>query len=285
MIKTHSKYNIPIYQVDAFTDELFKGNPAAMCLMEKPLEENIMQSIAKEMNLSETAFVYPLENKPINDSTYFSLRWFTPKVEVPLCGHATLASAAVLFNEQNLPTDEITFETLSGKLLAKKDKDGILLNFPSNPPEPIQPPEELLNVLGILEYENIENSKSAGKLLIHLKDESSVRNVRPDFKLMKSLPIYEGIIGIIVTSPGNPPFDFISRFFAPWVGVDEDPVTGSAHTVLTPYWAKLLGKTEMLAYQASSRGGKLIVRLESNDRVSLIGNSVTVFKGELVLKS
>ena len=273
---------IPIYQVDAFTDKTFKGNPAAVCLLDHKLEEPVMQAIAAEMNLSETAFVYSLENKPIRETTHFSLRWFTPKVEVPLCGHATLATAAVLFYDQKLPTNEITFKTLSGKLIAKKEENGILLNFPSDPPEPIEPPEELLKALGITEYKNIVNSAQAGKLLIHLEDEDAVNKVTPDFGLMKSLPIYEGIIGVIITSEGSQQYDFISRFFAPWVGVNEDPVTGSAHTVLTPYWSEVLGKPEMLAYQASERGGKLIVQLDRK-RVILIGEAVIVFKGELHL--
>jgi PhzF family phenazine biosynthesis protein len=281
-MENRSKQSIPIYQLDAFTDLPFKGNPAAVCLLGQKLGDNIMQAIAAEMNLSETAFVSSLENKPIKETTNFSLRWFTPKVEVPLCGHATLASAAVLFYEINLPINEITFETLSGKLIAIKDPNGILLNFPSNPPEPIEPPEELLKALGITEYKNIANSKPAGKLLIQLENENAVKNVRPDFELMKSLPIYEGIIGIIITSEGKPPIDFISRFFAPWVGVNEDPVTGSAHTVLTPYWSKVLGKQEMTAYQASERGGKLVVQLHG-DRVNLIGKAVMVLKGGLNL--
>jgi len=282
MMENSPKRSIPIYQLDAFTDEPFKGNPAAVCLLNQKLDDKLMQAIAAEMNLSETAFVLPLEHKTIEQSTKFSLRWFTPKVEVPLCGHATLASAAVLFYEINLPTNEVTFETLSGKLIAKKEENGILLNFPSNPPEPIQPPEELLRALGITKYKNIVNSKPAGKLLIHLENEDDVKNVKPDFELMKRLPIYEGIIGVIVTSEGKPPIDFISRFFAPWVGVNEDPVTGSAHTVLTPYWAKVLGKRKMLAYQASERGGRIIVQLVK-DRVNLIGEAVSVLKGELYL--
>ena len=274
--------SIPVYQVDAFTDECFKGNPAAVCLLDNELDDHIMQAIAAEMNLSETAFVYSLENKPIPRSTHFSLRWFTPKVEVPLCGHATLATAAVLFSEQQLDTNEIMFETLSGKLIAKKEENCILLDFPSNPPERMEPPEELLKALGIKSYQNIVNSHSAGKLLIHLENEDAVKTVKPDFECMKNLPMYQGIIGVIVTSKGAPPFDFISRFFAPWVGVNEDPVTGSAHTVLTPYWSEVLGKSEMVAFQASARGGKLIVRLEG-DRVNLLGEAVIVVKGELVL--
>lgn len=277
------KNKIPIYLVDAFTDHQFKGNPAAVCILNRPLKESVMQNIATEMNLSETAFLIPIEEKPVEESGSFSLRWFTPKVEVPLCGHATLATAAVLLSEIGISTNEINFETISGRLIAKKEEDGISLNFPSNEPVPIDPPNELLDAIGIFEFKEVAFTKNAKKLLIHLKNEESVKNLNPDYKKMMSATPKEDIIGVIVTSPGSPPYDFISRFFAPWVGVDEDPVTGAAHTVLTPYWSKKLNKKQMLAYQASSRGGKLIVRQSSEDRVDLIGNAVTVLKGELYL--
>ena len=271
---------IPIYFVDAFTDEKFRGNPAAVCLLKQQLPDEIMQNIAAEMNLSETAFLIPLDDKPILDSHSFSLRWFTPKVEVPLCGHATLASAAVLFFGVGTSANEIRFQTLSGDLIAKREGYGILLDFPLNEPKPVHPPQELLNASGIDEYENVVFSKAAKKLLVHLKNEEYVRNIKPDFEKMKNSNPDEDMIGVIATSLGSPPFDFVSRFFAPWVGVNEDPVTGSAHTVLTPYWSKILGKNEMTAYQASERGGKLIVR-KKEDRVELIGNAVIVLRGEL----
>lgn len=277
------KNKIPIYLVDAFTDQQFRGNPAAVCILNQPLEDGVMQNIAEEMNLSETAFLSPLEEKPIKESSSFSLRWFTPMVEVPLCGHATLATAAVLFSEIGLSTNEINFETKSGRLIAKREEDGILLNFPSNEPEPIDSPNELLDAIGIAEFKEVVFTGNAKKLLIHLKNEESVKNLSPNFEKMMSVTTKEDIIGVIVTSQGSPPYDFISRFFAPWVGVDEDPVTGAAHTVLTPYWSKKLNKKQMLAYQASSRGGKLIVRQSSEDRVDLIGNAVIVLKGELYL--
>ncbi|UCG68801.1 MAG: PhzF family phenazine biosynthesis protein [Thermoplasmata archaeon] len=273
---------IPIYFVDAFTDEKFKGNPAAVCLLKQKLDDKIMQNIAAEMNLSETAFLVPLDDKPIADSHKFSLRWFTPKVEVPLCGHATLASAAVLFFGVGTSVNEVRFQTLSGDLIAKREGYGIILDFPLNEPKPIDPPEELLKSSGILDYENVAFSKEAKKLLVHLKDEKHVMELKPDYEKMKDSNPDEDMIGVIATSLGSPPFDFVSRFFAPWVGVNEDPVTGSAHTVLTPYWSKILGKNEMTAYQASERGGKLIVR-KKEDRVELIGNAVIVLRGELSL--
>lgn len=272
-----------IYQVDAFTKEPFKGNPAAVCLLDKEYGDEILQNIAAEMNLSETAFPLPLESKPLEETARFSLRWFTPKVEVPLCGHATLATAAVLFKEVGVAADELEFETLSGKLTAKKDPGGILLNFPANPPAPIEPPAELLQAMGIDDFENVAYAKTAKKLLVHVKEEEIVKNLAPDFGFMTQVPIPHDISGVIVTSAGSGPYDFISRFFAPRVGINEDPVTGAAHTVLAPYWSKLLGKVEMRAYQASERGGELVVRLMANERVALIGNAIIVFKGKLNL--
>jgi len=229
------------------------------------------------MNLSETAFV--LEEKPKT----FSLRWFTPKVEVSLCGHATLATAAVLFYDIGISMDEISFETKSGTLIAKKNKDGILLNFPIDDPVKIDSPHDLLNSMDITDFKNIVYAKKTRKLLIHLPDEKYVKNLKPNFELMKSITTKEEIRGVIVTASSQQ-YDFISRYFAPWVGINEDPVTGSAHTVLAPYWSKILEKKEMLAYQASSRGGTLTVRLTGNDRVELIGSAVIVLKGELYLE-
>jgi PhzF family phenazine biosynthesis protein len=274
---------IPTYIVDAFTDEKFKGNPAAVCLLKRPLEEDVMQNIAAEMNLSETAFLCPFDDKPIFVSNKFSLRWFTPKVEVPLCGHATLATSAVLFNEIGNSSDEISFKTQSGTLIAKKEEDGILLNFPSNDPKPISPPQDLLEAMGISESEGVVLAKNAKKLLVHLKNEESVTDLQPDFEKMMQVTTEEDIIGVIATSSGSPPYDFVSRFFAPWVGINEDPVTGAAHTVLAPYWSNLLNKKKMQAFQASERGGKLMVRLAPDNRVDLIGNAVVVSKGELFL--
>jgi PhzF family phenazine biosynthesis protein len=272
---------IPTYLVDAFTDVKFKGNPAAVCLLEEELPLEIMQNIAFEMNLSETAFINSLEGKPISESKEFSLRWFTPEVEVPLCGHATLATSWVLFHDINLETEQIKFETLSGTLISNKENEGVLMDFPLSKSKPYEPPEELLSSLGISEYEASQLAKESKKILIHLKDEDEVLKVDPDFEAMNNVSL-EDMIGVIITSLGSPPYDFISRFFAPWVGVPEDPVTGSAHTVLTPYWSNILNKKEMLAYQASLRGGELVVR-QKEKRVELIGKAVIVTKGELIL--
>jgi PhzF family phenazine biosynthesis protein len=202
---------------------------------------------------------------------------------VPLCGHATLATSAVLFNEIGVKTDTLEFETLSGKLFAKKDTaGGIMLDFPVNPPVPIDPPQELLTAMGINDYEHIAYSKTARKLLVHLATEPEIKNLSPNFETMKNVEAEEEILGVIVTAKGSPPYDFISRFFAPGVGINEDPVTGAAHTVLTPYWSEILGEEEMMAYQASKRGGELAVNLKG-DRVHLIGQTVVVLKGDLIL--
>lgn len=274
---------IPIYQVDAFTDKQFAGNPAAVCILNEEYEDRILQNIATEMNLSETAFLSLIERGPLKESRIFSLRWFTPKVEVPLCGHATLATAKVLFDDIGIMSDEIIFKTLSGELIVKKVENGILLNLPSDEPIPVDPPLNLIETLGIKKFKNVAYAKRQKILLIHLDDERTIRNLKLDFERMKSINTELDIKGIIVTSSRSPPYDFVSRFFAPWLGINEDPVTGAAHTVLTPYWVKILKKREMLAYQASKRGGELIVSLSSKNRVDLIGNAVIVLKGELYL--
>jgi PhzF family phenazine biosynthesis protein len=279
MTKDHQR--IPTYQVDAFTDEPFKGNPAAVCLVDPSIEDGVMQSIATEMNLSETAFIFPLEEGSIDEGGPISLRWFTPKVEVPLCGHATLATAAVIFNALDYPRDDITFHTKSGVLTAFRQENGIRLDFPADRTLTIDPPAKLLGSMGISDYRNIEFAERGRDILVHLDDPAIVRTLSPDFNRMMAVCHGREVNGVCVTSPGEPPYDFISRFFAPWLGVDEDPVTGAAHTVLTPYWSRLLGKDEMRAFQASRRGGSLIVQMAPDNRVNLIGNAVILMRGEL----
>jgi len=274
---------ISIYQVDAFTKEPFKGNPAAVCILQNKLEDDLLQFIASEMNLSETAFLRPLEEKPLEETKTFSLRWFTPTVEVPLCGHATLAAAAVLFYDINILKDELVFQTKSGILSAKRDKNGICLDFPKDAPVKISPPQSIISAIAITDFKNVAYGKRTEMLLIHLFDEEDVRSLKPNYERMKSVRAREEIKGVIVTASGKPPYDFISRFFAPWIGINEDPVTGAAHTVLAPYWSKILKKKEMLAYQTSQRGGELTVRPKPDDRVDLIGNAVIVLKGKLYL--
>jgi PhzF family phenazine biosynthesis protein len=263
---------IPIYQVDAFTAEPFKGNPAGVCLIPGPMEAGWMQSVAAEMNLAETAF-------PIPEGDGFRLRWFTPKCEVRLCGHATLATAHILWETGRLAKDrEARFETLSGRLTARRDGDLVELDFPARPPRP-QPPEWADDVAGALGLKPVYIGMSAEDVLFEAVDEDAVRSVQADFTALRALPAR----GVIVTSRSSDRrFDFVSRFFAPAVGVDEDPVTGSSHTVLVPYWAKRLGKASLTAFQASARGGILYLRLDG-ERVRIAGRAVTVIRGELAV--
>jgi PhzF family phenazine biosynthesis protein len=260
---------LPIYQVDAFTEKPFSGNPAAVCLLSGSRDSVWMQNVAREMNLSETAFLQ-------NQGEGFSLRWFTPVVEVDLCGHATLASAHILWETGLLPPKEqARFYTRSGLLTAERRGGEIELNFPAKPEEPAVPPPELPKALGV---DPRYTGKSKFDYLVEVDSEETVRNLKPDFSLLKSLAIR----GTVVTSRASTAgFDFVSRFFAPAVGVDEDPVTGSAHCTLGPFWSKRLGKDEFLAYQASARGGILRVRV-AGERVFLGGKAVTVLRGEWV---
>ncbi len=273
--------------VDAFTRVPFKGNPAAVCLLPHALDDALMQALAAEMNLSETAFVMPVGDTPWPEAVRFSLRWFTPKVEVRLCGHATLATAAVLFGTVGLQTTSVTFETLSGDLIARRVVGGsagyetITLDFPADTPVPCEPPAGALKALGVASARAAVYGTRAHDLLIHLADAQQVRDLRPDFAALLTCDELAPYRGVMVTAAGEPPYDFVSRFFAPKVGINEDPVTGSAHTLLTPYWSAQLGKTEMLAYQSSARGGEIGVRLAENGRVELTGNAVVVFKGAL----
>ena len=274
---------IPLYQLDSFSNEAFKGNPAAVCLIVRELDDALLLKIAAEMNLSETAFIYVDDFKTIRNVDTFRLRWFTPQVEVNLCGHATLASAAVLFNEYHLITDVIKFETLSGQLLAKKADEKMQLNFPLTESSTCEPDDKILDALGIHEFEDYVYSEISQDLLIRLKNEGSVERLSPDFSAMKMIVSSKTIRGVIVTAKGDNYYDFVSRFFAPWVGINEDPVTGSAHTQLQPYWSKLLGKNEMKAKQVSSRSGELIVRATKENRVEIEGDATLVIKGKLFL--
>jgi len=257
-----------IYQVDAFTNQPFAGNPAAVAILPKPAPNDWMQAVAREMNLSETAFLLWREEG-------FNLRWFTPTMEVELCGHATLASAHVLWETGALQsTRQARFYTLSGLLTADRVGDWIELDFPAKPAEPAAPWDELVRGLGITPR---YVGKSQFDFLVEADSERAVRRLAPDFTLLKQTKAR----GVIVTARADSgKFDFVSRFFAPSAGIDEDPVTGSAHCVLGPYWAKHLGKTEFLAEQVSARGGVVKVRLDGN-RVKLGGQAVTVLRGEM----
>lgn len=256
--------------VDAFTDTPFSGNPAAVCVLPAPRDERWMQQVAREMNLSETAFLH------LEDGAY-RLRWFTPTVEVDLCGHATLASAHVLWESGAAqPDDVLRFRTRSGELTARRAKEWIELDFPATPAEAEAAPPNLLEALGVKAR---MVAKSRFDYVVEVANEKTVRNLQPDLALLATIPVR----GIIVTSVASTPgFDFVSRFFGPAAGVPEDPVTGSAHACLGPYWEARLGKSEFLAYQASRRGGMLRVTVKG-DRVVLSGQAVTVMKGELVV--
>lgn len=258
-----------IYQVDAFTNQAFAGNPAGVCFPETQPCAEWMQAIAKEMNLSETAFLMP-------EGTGYRLRWFTPKVEVALCGHATLASAHILFETGRLSTSEIAqFFTLSGKLLATRNIEGcITLDFPSRPIQPANPPHGLIEALGI---KPLTVAKNVDDYLVEIESEADLRSMLPDFLSLAKIPAR----GVVVTCRStSPEYDFVSRFFAPAVGVNEDPVTGSSHTCLAPYWAAKLGKQHLNAYQASERGGILRLSLEDS-RVLISGQAKTIFQGEV----
>lgn len=264
---------IPIFQIDAFTSKAFKGNPAAVCLLDEPRPAEWMQNVAAEMNLSETAFVAPRQDGG------FDLRWFTPAIEVPLCGHATLASAHALWETGRLGQDkEARFHTLSGWLIASRNGDGIEMDFPALFADKAELPKAVEEALEIKPLAVVNLRKDGdGNFLVELESESTVRNVKPDFeKLRRAVNA-----GVIITARGDSNYDFISRYFACYAGIDEDPVTGSAHCMLAPYWAAKLGKIEMSAYQASARGGEVSVKL-NGDRVVLGGNAVTVLRGSLL---
>jgi PhzF family phenazine biosynthesis protein len=260
----------PISVIDAFTAEPFAGNPAAVCLLPAPADPDWMQHVAREMNLSETAFL-------LRERDAFHLRWFTPAREVDLCGHATLASAHLLWLDGHLaPADEARFDTLSGRLTCRRAETGwIAMDFPAEPAEETKPPARLLVALGL------PGARWAGRnrldWLVEVGDGEAVVALAPDFRALARLDAR----GVIVTAPAaSRSFDFVSRYFAPAFGVDEDPVTGSAHCCLGPYWAAKLGKTDLTGRQLSARGGVVKVGLRG-DRVTLGGQAVRVLKGEL----
>ncbi|MBN1300149.1 MAG: PhzF family phenazine biosynthesis protein [Melioribacteraceae bacterium] len=256
---------LAIYQVDAFTTELFKGNPAAVVPLKEWLPDQTMQNIALENNLSETAFF-------VNDNNAYHIRWFTPSVEVPLCGHATLATSYVIYNFIDPYAQQITFESRSGQLIISRDNSIIHLNFPENIPDKTDPPKILLDAMGIDPVEVLLNKS----FLAILADEDQVRQMKPDFTLLSKLKED----GLIISAKGKS-YDFVSRYFVPNAGIDEDPVTGYAHTLLTPYWSKKLGKSDLRAYQASERGGEVFVRDLKNGRVQISGKAVLYMKGEI----
>jgi PhzF family phenazine biosynthesis protein len=258
---------IPFYQVDAFTDRLFGGNPAGVCPLDKWLADDVMQKIAMENNLSETAFFIRKDNG-------FHIRWFTPKVEVNLCGHATLASAYIIFQYLEYQGKTISFESRSGILNVTREDELLILDFPANKPSRTALPDDFVQSLNITP---IQCYRGKEDYLLLYKSQREIESLVPDFRRLEKVDAR----AVIVTAPGEKA-DFVSRFFAPRVGVDEDPVTGSAHTVLIPFWSEKLGKTEMKALQLSQRGGTLFCRLRG-DRVDIGGKAVTFLKGEISL--
>ncbi|MGI5918727.1 MAG: PhzF family phenazine biosynthesis protein [Christensenellales bacterium] len=256
------------FVIDAFTDRLFSGNPAGVCLLENWPEAAVMQSIAMENNLSETAFLVR------ESSGAYGLRWFTPETEIDLCGHATLASAFVLMNEVQAVSGSVEFHTKSGTLTVSQSGDVFTMDFPSRPPVPCEVPPRLEQALGA----SILEAHASRDLLVLLENEDAVRNLRPDFSLLKQL---KDVFAVIVTARGTD-CDFVSRFFAPGIGVPEDPVTGSSHSTLIPFWRARLGKKQMIARQLSARGGTLMCEY-CGDRVKIGGTAVCYLRGEINL--
>jgi PhzF family phenazine biosynthesis protein len=266
MIKT------PVYQVDAFTSHPFSGNPAAVLMLNTQRSDDWMLNVAREMNLSETAFLLPEDDG-------YRLRWFTPTLEVDLCGHATLASAHILWETGRLDVEQSArFYTRSGLLTARKVSNRVELDFPARLVKPVDLPQGLADALGISNPRAVCWNSQAENFLIELENEEQVRAAQPNFDLLKQFPIH----GVIITSEAanSRLYDFVSRYFAPRWGINEDPVTGSAHCYLTPYWSERMGKTVFSAYQASSRGGELRLRLD-DERVFISGEAVTVMSGTL----
>lgn len=259
---------IPFFQVDAFSRKVFGGNPAAVCLLESWLEDKLLLSIAAENNLSETAFLVPIEKGK------YGLRWFTPSVEVDLCGHATLAGAFVIFSFLENALTSVDFDTVSGKLTVSKSGELLSMDFPSRKPEPAEAPPLLAQALGA---EPLEVLKSRDLMAV-FKDEDAIKDMKPDFDKLKQL---KDVFAVIVTARGEKA-DFVSRFFAPNIGVPEDPVTGSAHCTLIPYWAERLRKNSLRAVQFSSRGGELFCEY-LGERVKISGHAALYAQGELYL--
>ncbi|MEJ2096220.1 MAG: PhzF family phenazine biosynthesis protein [Deltaproteobacteria bacterium] len=259
--------NIPLYQIDAFASDVFKGNPAAVCPLEQWLSDELMQSIAAENNLSETAFFVPVE-------TGFHIRWFTPVSEVDLCGHATLATAYVLFEIMGYGKDTIVFDSRSGMLAVAKDEDWLTLDFPAQPPVPCDIPAEVVQAFGKHPTECLKSED----LIVVFDREDDVASVTPDFELLKKIDQR----GIAITATSEA-YDFVARFFAPKHGIPEDPVTGSAYTQLAPYWASRLGISTFKVKQLSARGGELRCEF-AGDRVFIQGKAVKYLEGEVSIR-
>ncbi|MCU1716463.1 PhzF family phenazine biosynthesis protein [Pseudomonas sp. 5P_3.1_Bac2] len=266
---------LDFYQVDAFSRTPFSGNPAMVYRLEQWLDEALMQRIAAEHNLAETAFV-------VRQDHLWQIRWFTPQAEVPLCGHATLASAHVLFTVYGEPGDSLEFSCMSGPLRVSRETEQLVLDFPVRRAQPLADPQVLQAVQQALgapveELLALYEGGAIQELLVLLADEAQLRQLQPDMAAVAKLPG----LGLLVSAPGNSQ-DFVSRYFAPGIGINEDPVTGSTHCILTPYWAQRLGKNRLSAYQCSARGGELACEL-AGERVKIAGHAVLVARGQLLL--
>lgn len=258
---------LTLYQIDAFTDEVFKGNPAAVCILDSWMDSGLLQKIAQENNLAETAFV-------VQKNSVFELRWFTPETEVDLCGHATLATAYVLFNYHGVPENNIRFYSpRSGELSVERRSNGLMtLDFPTDQTASLRGITEINNAIGLTPIKTI---KGKTDYLLIYNSQAEIEAITPNYHLLDQLDCR----GIIVSAPGKE-VDFVSRFFSPQCGIPEDPVTGSAHTTLTPYWSKVLGKTKMTAKQLSKRGGDLLCEY-LGERVKISGKAVPYLIGEI----
>ena len=261
--------------VDAFTDTAFKGNPAGVCLVDSPLSDERMLEIAQELNLSETAFLHPLKNNGV-----YSIRYFSPKMEIPLCGHATLGSAKVIFSKQQL--NEVHFLNIQGLDLSAEASNGhIVMEFPIYETQPAEAPPALLAALGVGKVRNVAHNEQTHILLLELSSSDEVDELEPDFTAL--LRSHNSINGVLVTAAsGSGEYDFHSRYFWPWSGTNEDPVTGGTHTFLAKYWSSRLGKTKMRSFQASKRTGFMDVELK-DDKVQIRGQAVIVFEGRLTI--
>jgi PhzF family phenazine biosynthesis protein len=274
---------IAVYQVDAFTSRACKGNPAAVCLADDSLTKDAMQDIAAEMNLSETAFIQSLTDESLSDTAKYSIRWFTPKMEMPLCGHATLAASKVIFDCLGFQGKRILFRAGGEEFESRRNGGGFTLDFPPDQLQEPGPVSDLLDAMGIRRYKEKVYGRKTGKLVIRLHSTEEVRSLRPDFKKMTAVKACFPIKGVGVTAEGDGYYDIISRYFNPWAGVNEDPVTGSVHTVLAPYWASILGKKEIKALQASERCGEIMIKITENGRLEFTGKAVVVLQGEIYL--
>lgn len=290
---------LPLYTVDAFSSLPFQGNPAAVCLdtTAQGISDESMQKIAAEMNISETAFIRCLDDGTnFLEGTKFGLRWFTPTCEVALCGHATLASATILFRNMRNPNEALTFQTLSGDLITKRQGELISMDLPAAPPLPqsMEDFKDLLELITDVEcIKEVAFSEKTGKLLVRLSDDLTREHLESISPLIEGFTKVhkDKLKGVIVTLRGSSSngcqdqkgqtYDFVSRYFAPWVGIPEDPVTGSAHTVLAPFWSSVLGKQQMYARQCSQRGGDLFLMNREDGRIDVAGPSVVVLEGKL----